>query len=155
VQVEACRVLANLNIEPQALVPVLSRVASAESVRVRVETAVSLGRVLAFDAQVRQSPELTTERRNEAFGVLCRLLKDHVSEVRAAAANALVAVADDLPAIDKLVAAAADQDRSVRLAIAQALLRRNGPGDPTAAHVLVGLVADPGPVTDRPQIASI
>ena len=45
-----------------------------------------------------------------------------------------------------------DGDRDVRLAAAKALLAVNGPGDPSAARVLVALIADPEPVGDRHQV---
>ena len=43
----------------------------------------------------------------------------------------------------------------MRLAIAEALLQLNGPDDATAAKLLCDLIADPGPVADRPQILRV
>ena len=76
------------------------------------------------------------------MAVLCRLLKDPDSEVRAAAAEGLGEGAG-AAAPRELIAAAADPDRNVRLAVAKAMLRRNGPDDPTASGLFCALVADP------------
>ena len=52
----------------------------------------------------------------------------------------------------ELIAAAGDPDRGVRLEVARALLRINGPGDRTAAGILTSMVTDREPVGDRSEV---
>ena len=54
-----------------------------------------------------------------------------------------------------LAAACGDDDRAVRLAASRSLSRVNGPDDPSAARTLIALLADPGPVADRPEILKV
>ena len=159
VRVTACRVLANQGAELQRLIPVLSAAVDDESPEVRLEAAACLGKVSAQMAPPGQhaageSPRQESELGKQGLAVLCRLLKDHSSDVRAEAARSLAKAGLAESSTSALVAAAGDPDRGVRLAIAEALLQLNGPDDHTAAKILSGLIADPGPVADRPQIST-
>ena len=156
VRVAACRVLASRANHGPLLLSTLSRAADDAREEVRAEVARILGRIVA-GSTVREkqgqasrpppAPDITTE----AAALLDRLLKDPKGDVRAAAAEAL-GEGGPGPAPRELVAAAADADRGVRLAVARSLLRRNGPDDPTLARLLCELIADPGPIADRFQI---
>jgi HEAT repeat protein len=77
------------------------------------------------------------------------LLKDPSSRVRTSAAKALEDYGRDPEVVADLVTAADDEEREVRVAAAQALLKLNGAGDRTAARTLLAMVADPGPIPDR------
>ncbi len=156
VRVAACHVLASRGQQRPLLISVLSRTANDARDKVRVDTALALGRILAGNrqnARERQAgpADSEAEATAEAGAILCQLLKDPQSEVRAAAAEGLAHGGPE-PAPAELGAAAADADREVKLAVARALLRRNGPEDRTAAQLLCGLIADPAPIADRFQI---
>ena len=93
------------------------------------------------------------DEADEAVAVLCRLLKDPDSEVRAAAAEGLGEGAGRA-APRELIAAAADPDRNVRLAVAKAMLRGTDPMIPRPrAFSCPG--CRPVPVADRFQILRI
>ena len=160
VRVAACRVLANQGAELQQVIPVLSAAADDENPEVRLEAAAALGRVSAHVAHpgrglAGESPGQEPELAKESLAVLCRLLKDQSSDVRVEAARSLAVAGPSESSTSALVAAADDPDRGVRLAIAEALLQLNGPGDRTAAKILCDLIADPGQVADRPQILKV
>ena len=160
VRVAACHSLANQDVEVQQLLPVLGAAVDDESPEVRLQAAACLGKVSAHVARPGQrvsgEPKWQeSETGRESLAVLCRLLKDQSSDVRIEAARSLAMAGPAESSTSALVAAAGDPDRGVRLAIAEALLRLNGPGDRTAAKILCDLIADPGPVADRPQILKV
>jgi HEAT repeat protein len=147
VSIAACRQLANQGAESGRLIPVLSAAAGDENIDHRVESARILGRILAGAAgEIRSSADNqanpAAQFRSQSVAVLYRLLKDRAPEARAAAADSLGNCGIDSSVTAELIAAAGDPDRGVRLAIAQALLRINGPGDRTAAGILASLAAD-------------
>jgi HEAT repeat protein len=77
------------------------------------------------------------------------MLKALESEVRIAAIQAL-REGGPVAAIEaELAAVTHDPERAVRLEVARALLRVNGPADRTAGAILIGLAADREPVGDR------
>ncbi len=86
---------------------------------------------------------------------LRRLLKDRDGTTRVAAAAALELFGPDPETVADLGAATSDTERAVRLAVAQALLKVNGPNDPAASRTLVALVADPEPVADRRAVLDV
>jgi HEAT repeat protein len=154
VRLAACRALAHHGYEPQSLIPVLSAAADDEKIETRIETARILSRIMALAASKIGSSadglaDKAVQARSDSDSILYRLLKDRVPEVRAAAAVSLGDGGLDPSVAAELIAAAGDSDRSVRLEIARALLRINGPGDRTAADILTSLVADKEPVGDR------
>ena len=131
-----------------------------ESPLVRFEAAACLGKISARVARPTplpgsDPPGQVSELGNASRALLCRLLKDPSSDVRAEAARSLGMAGPAESSSKVLVAAAGDPDRDARLAIAEALLKLNGPDDRTVAKILCDLVADPGPVADRPQIVKI
>lgn len=147
VRVAACRRLASRANRPPGLVAVLSAAANKQDLEIRVSVAQILGLIVAGNLARSQA----SDSQAEATAVLCRLLHDPQSEVRALAAYALgEGGAGSAPA--ELVAAADDPDHDVRLAVARALRRTNGPNDPTVARLLCRLLADPNPIADRFQI---
>ena len=85
VRIAACRVLASRSDPPPVLVPALSSAANDASEKVRTDVAQILGRIAAGSTVRSQAYKPQTE----AKAVLCRLLHDPKSEVRAAAAEAL------------------------------------------------------------------
>ena len=94
VRVAACRVLANQGAELQRLIPVLSAAVDDENPEVRLEAAACLGRLSAHLARPGRHPtgessEQETELAGESVAILCRLLKDSSSDVRAEAARSL------------------------------------------------------------------
>ena len=94
VRVEACRVLANQGVELDRLITVLSEVVEDESPLVRFEAAACLGKISARwhargHSRAAASPEQETELAGESVAILCRLLKDSSSDVRAEAARSL------------------------------------------------------------------
>jgi len=156
VRLAACHSLAQHGHEPRTLIPVLAAAADDEKIETRIETARILSRIMALAAsKVRATAadlaSTADQARSDCESILHRLLKDRAPEVRAAAADSLGDAGFDPAAAAELIAAAGDPDRGVRLEIARALLRINGPGDRTAAGILTSLVADRQPVADRPQ----
>jgi HEAT repeat protein len=154
VSIAACHLLVNQRADPRRLIPVLSAAAGDDDTELRVETAGILGRILALLAgEIRSSADTqaspAAQLRSESVTILYRLFKDRVPEVRAAAADSLGEGGLDSSVAAELIAAAGDPDRSVRLGVARALLRINGPGDRTAAGILTGLVTDREPIGDR------
>jgi len=154
VSIAACRMLANQGADPRSLIPVLSAAAGDDKTEVRIDTAHILGRVLARAAsEVRSSADTLTspavQLRSKSVAILYRLLKDRIGDVRTAAASSLGDGGLDASVAAELIAAAGDSDWDVRLEIARALLRINGPGDRTAADILTRLVADREPIGDR------
>jgi HEAT repeat protein len=147
---------------PSQLFPALIAAATDGHELVRLEAARGLGglaRSLAILKGLR-SPSgapggLTSAQRDDSVRALRRLLKDPWSLVRAEAAGALVEFGPDPSVSADLAAAASDHDRTVRLAAARSLLKVNGPGDRTAASALIAILADPGPVPDRPEILQV
>jgi HEAT repeat protein len=136
------------------LIPVLSAAADDEKIEARVETARILSRIMALAASKIHSSGgdptgAAVRARSDSEAILYRLFKDRVPEVRAAAADSLGDGGLNPLTAAELTAAAGDPDRGVRLEIARALLRVNGPDDRTAAGMLTSLVADREPVSDR------
>jgi hypothetical protein len=91
-------------------------------------------------------------RRQAALDAFFPLLTDPESTVRAAAANAIGRLGKDSRSAARLDAARNDPDRSVRIALARALLEVNGTDDHRAADMLLGLLADPEPYADRRDV---
>ncbi len=156
VSIAACGLLADWGASPQPLIPVLSAAANDQKQEIRVETARILGRILAHAASgIRSSADIpksaATQSISQGLTIVYRLLKDPAEDVRAAAAASLGESRLDAAVAGELIAAASDKDRGVRLQIARSLLRINGPADPTAARLLIPLVADPEPIGDRSQ----
>ncbi len=160
VSIAACRLLADWGANPQPLIPVLSAAANAKKLEIRVESARILGRILAYAAsEIRSSADIpksaATQSISQSLTILYPLLKDPAEDVRAAAAASLGESRLDATVAAKLIAAAGDKDRGVRLQIARGLLRINGPADLTAARLLIPLVADPEPIGDRSQAVAV
>jgi HEAT repeat protein len=156
VRLEACRVLASRRTQQPLVVSVLSKAVEDPREKVRIDTAHIAGLITAvdpYDAQSMAAASGSTQT-SEATAILCRLLKDSLVDVRSTAAEQLGRGGLG-PAPDELVAAASDPDRGVRRAVANSLLRRNGPADPTAAHLICTLIADPKPVADRFEIMKL
>ena len=148
VRIAACRILAMRDTPDELLIPVVAAEAGNASDEIRVDAAQVFGQILARSTQNRKAAGTGPSAAGaKAAAILCQLLKDSSSEVRAEAADSL---GEDLgPAPAELVAAADDADRAVRLAVARSLMRRNGPDDPTAARLLCTMVAEPAPIADR------
>jgi HEAT repeat protein len=158
----ACQFLVKGGGDPSETVPVLIAAAGDQREDVRVEVARGLGRVSLYRTILRgaratsgASGGLTPVQRDDALRTVRRLLKDRSGPVRAEAAGALAESGPD-PAISAdLAAASGDDDRAVRFAAARALLRVNGPGDPTAARTLIALAASSDAVPDRPEVLRV
>jgi HEAT repeat protein len=152
----ACQFLVKGGGDSSETVPVLIVAAGDEREDVRIEAARGLGRVPLYRAMLRGTRStwggLTPALRDDAFRTVRRLLKDRSSPVRAEAAGALAGFGPDPSRSADLTAAAADDDRAVRLAAAKALVKVNGPSDPAAARPLLALVASPDAVPDRPEV---
>ncbi len=138
----------------------LSAAAGDDKIDHRVESAHILGRILARTAsEIRSSADNqaspAAQLRSESVAVLYRLLRDTAPEVRAPAAASLGDCGGDNSVAAELIAAAGDPDRGVRLAVARALLRINGPGNRTAGEILTGLVADRYSFGDRSEACSV
>ena len=162
VRAVACRSMAEGWGDPSQSFPSLIAAAGDGDELVRLEAARGLGRLAVSLSRLRglRSPSgvpggLTSAQRDDSVRVLRRLLKDPSSLVRAAAAGALGEFGPDPSASADLTAAAGDDDRAVRLAAARSLVKVNGPGDATAARALIAMLADPGPVPDRPEILQV
>jgi HEAT repeat protein len=160
VRVSASRILANHGTELPRVIPVLSAGAADQDVTLRCEAVACLGRVLAQLAHPRPGVDARSSGQEsgltiESLEVLYRSLKDQSSDVRAEAARAVGVAGPAISSTGALVAAADDPERSVRQVIAEALLQLNGSNDGTAAKILCELIADPGPVADRPRVLSI
>ena len=154
------QIAGGLGANPQPLIPVLSAAANADKLEIRVESARILGRILAYSASGIQSSadipkSAVAQTISQCLPVLYRLLKNPAEDVRAAAAASLGECRLDAAVAAELIAAAGDKDRAVRLQIARSLLRINGPADPTAAGLLIPLVADPEPIGDRSQAVAV
>jgi HEAT repeat protein len=164
VRAVAYRFMAQGGGDPSQSFPALIAAAGDGDELVRLETAHAMGRLAGFLSirkGFRSSPGaprgLTAAQRDDAIRVLRRLLKDPSGGVRAAAAGALGEFGPDpdpSASVD-LAAVAGDDDRAVRLAAARSLLKVSGPGDRTAARTLIAMLADPGPVPDRPEILQV
>jgi HEAT repeat protein len=147
---------------PSQLFPALIAAATDGHELVRLEAARGLGGLARSQAVLKglRSPSgapggLTSAQRDDSIRTLRRLLKDPWSLIRAEAAGALVEFGPDPSVSADLAAVASDHDRTVRLAAARSLLKVNGPGDRTAAGALIAILADPGPVPDRPEILQV
>jgi HEAT repeat protein len=158
----ACQFLVKGGSDPSETVPVL--IAAADDVRedVRVEVARGLGRVplnrtipRGTRATSGASGGLMPALRDDALRTVRRLLKDRSGAVRAEAAGALAEFGPDPATSADLTAAVDDGDRAVRLAVARALVKVNGPGDPAAARTLIALLASPDAVPDRPEVLRV
>jgi HEAT repeat protein len=162
VRAVAFRAMAEGGDEPSQSLSALTAAAADGHEFVRLEAAHGLGH-LAVSLSLLRGPRsssggpggLTESRRDDAIRALRRLLKDPSSAVRAEAAAALGEFGPDPSVSADLAAAAGDDDRAVRLAAARSLSKINGPGDQTAARTLIALLADPGPVPDRPEILKV
>ena len=75
--------------------------------------------------------------------------------VRAEAIGALGEFGPDPVVSADLTAAVGDDDRTVRLAAARALVKINGPDDPTAARTLISMVASREAVPDRQDVLAV
>jgi HEAT repeat protein len=158
----ALRTMAEGGSDPSQLFPDLIAAANDGYELVRLEAARGLGRRAGFLARwldLRASSGApggeTAAQRDETVRVLRRLVKDPSSLVRAEAAGALGGFEPDPSAAADLAAAAGGDDRAVRLAAARSLVKLNGPDDRTAARALIAMLADPGPVPDRPEIFQV
>ena len=145
--------------EPSEVVPMLTAAAGDGEELVRLEAARGLGR-LAQGGRIRAgSGSLpgapAPAQRDNVLRTLRRLLKDSSSLVRAEAAGPLALFGPDPVIAGDLAAAVNDDDRTVRLAAAQALLKVNGPDDPAAARALVAMVASPDAVPDRQEVLRV
>ncbi len=154
ISIAACRLLAYQDADPRPLMPVLAAAVNDEKIEIRSETARILGKILARTtgetrAAVDGSASPAVQVRSQCLAVLYRLLKDRTGDVRAEAADSLGDAGLDTTVASELATAAGDPDRRARLAIAGSLLRINGSGDRTAAGLLVSMVTDREPVSDR------
>ena len=160
-RVLACRYLITAGINPEIAVPILVAAAGDTDPTVRFEATSSFGRLVrggAFGmAQFMSTPlsMAAVDFRAASIPALRRLLKDQAGTTRVAAAEALGHFGLDAGAAADLVEATGDQERDVRLAAAQALLRVNGSSDPSAGRTLVALVADPEPIADRRAVLDV
>jgi HEAT repeat protein len=157
----ACRYLIRTGTELDVLVPVLVAAASDVDENVRYEAACAFG--FFFPPSVTGQAQLIvpTHRtmspslRSASIKALRRLLHDHASLTRIAAAAALGLLGPDPEAIADLSAATGDNDRDVRFAAARALLKVGGASDRSAGRALVALVADPEPIADRRAVLDV
>jgi HEAT repeat protein len=156
VRLAACRILASRQTQHPLVVSVLSKAVEDPREKVRIDAAHIAGLIIAAEAYHEKSTSAAPESSQvpEATAILCRVLKDSQVDVRSTAAEQLGRGGLG-PAPDELVAAASDPDRGVRRAVANSLLRRNGPADPTAARLICALIADPKPVADRFEIMKL
>jgi len=157
VRAAAFRTLADVDTGASWTGRVLTAAVNDPDAGVRLEVGRGRGRVrvvvpVNHDTAPEDGREPAEAVRRAYLGALHRLFKDRDAAVRVAAADAAAVVGPDREAAADLVSAAGDGDRDVRLAAAKALLAVNGPGDPSAARVLVALIADPEPVGDRHQV---
>jgi HEAT repeat protein len=160
-RVLACRYLIRAGTELDVVVPILVTAASDVEEKVRSEAACAFaclippgvpGRAQLIAAtHGKMSPGL----RAESIKVLRRLVRDQSSLTRIAAADALGLLGADPEAAADLAVATGDNNRDVRFAAAQALLKVSGPNDRSAGRTLVALVADPEPIADRRAILDV
>jgi HEAT repeat protein len=149
-----CRSLVKMCADPSMVIPLLVAAAGeGQEQEVRQEAARCFGRVAVSARQTsRESPGaagvLAPNLQSQSIEALGRLLKDRSISVRAAAADSLGAFKPDPTAAAALHAATGDEDRSVRLAAARALILNWGE-DRSATRTLLAMVADPEAVPDR------
>ena len=158
----ACRFLAEGLGDPSESVPVLIAAADDRVEDVRIEVARGLGRVARYRSVPmggRSSTGLTDglapALREGALRTVRRLFKDPSRMVRTEATGALGEFGPDPAAVADLTAAVGDDDRTVRLAAARALIKINGPDDPAAARALIAMVASPDAVPDRQDVLGV
>jgi HEAT repeat protein len=160
VRVAAARLLVSRGLDQPLMIPILAAAASDARGDIRLEVARILGLIEAFEARQAASPGggspgPETEVARDGRAVLGRLLKDPSSDVRAAAADSMSMAGLSEAMASTLADAAGDADSGVRLAVAAALLKCGGPGDPKAAEILCALVADPEALADRAVVKTI
>jgi HEAT repeat protein len=155
----ASRHLTEAGADLEVIIPVLVAASSDADDTIRLQAALAFDRIrmqVQFQAggPVMGSAGNGTQSRLRAdtIKVLRLLLRDRVTATRIAAADALGQFDADPGVAADLVAAAEDTDRQVQLAAARALLRINGPGDPTAGRILVSLMGSRDPVGDRMMV---
>lgn len=154
VRVAACRTLATRDNHLGMTVPILAATARDANAQVRMETAQALGRIIAWSTERAKAARAVPDALiSEMNSILIGLLKDPTSEVRTVAAGSLGEGLGRAP--PELVSAADDADRSVRLAVARSLARRNGPGDPATGRLLATLIADPAPFANRFEVLNL
>jgi HEAT repeat protein len=140
--------------EPRSrLISALVEAARDGSEVVRVAAARGLGQLLVFrslpagrSAGGPSGP--ASEQRAAGLSALRTLLTDRFPTVRAAAANALGQCGADPATSAALRAAAADNDRTVRLAVAGSLLSLHGSCE-IAARTIINLVTSASGASDR------
>jgi HEAT repeat protein len=152
----ASRHLTETGADVEVIVPLLVAAANDADDTIRLQAALAFDRI-RWHAQFQAGGPITgssdkgtpTRSRVEGIKALRLLLKDKVTPTRIAAADALGQFDADPGVAADLVAAAGDPDRRLQLAAARALLKINGPGDPTAGRVLVSLIGSRDPISDR------
>jgi len=152
VRAAACGALGAVGGDFEVVIATLVVAARDSDGQVRSAAARSLGGVLH---QVRLRAH-STAVTGPALAALKAGIGDADAEVRAAAADSLVAFGPGAKSASTRLAAAAarDADRPVRLAAARALVEINGPDDPDARRVLVQLAADPTLIADRAEVVA-
>ena len=152
----ASRHLTETGADVEVIVPLLVAAANDADDTIRLQAALAFDRI-RWHVEFQAGGPITgssvkgtqTRSRVESIKALRLLLKDKVTPTRIAAADALGQFDADPGVAADLVAAAGDADRRLQLAAARALLKINGPGDPTAGRILVSLIGSRDPISDR------
>jgi HEAT repeat protein len=160
VRIAACQQLANRDRELPLLVSMLGTASETENVQGRLEVAAILGVIESHQARrARSSAGGQTNRETQvsldSHAILCRLLKDESSEVRAAAVGAIGKAFPTESLVAALTDAAKDPEHEVRLVVAESLLKIRSPDDPVATAILSDLIIDAEPVADRSAVLKV